>query len=469
MNFSLFNQNLLLLLCAVATALGVYLFLRYKLKWYFKRLPIILAIASVIIVFTQIETGNVTDSANELPTLFWLMVAPFAISFAYLVVVYASRLLEIHPSRQKKTARVLKAEHKLRQSRPHAWAIYPAASILIVVALLFSLTQINDYYRAYPTIGSIFGQVSNPGSDQNQVIVQYNPTQGGPAPQSSIEAFLTSLNAHTNGRLFKVSIPGTISGFNARSAYVYEPAIALANSSIKLPVLILLAGVPGGPGNWISGGALEATADAFAKQHDGITPIIFSVDDTGSAINDTECVNSARGNVETYLTVDVPNYIKSHFSVLPSANNWAIGGLSMGGMCAVMLALRHPNVYHDFLDFGGEIGPEIGTKEHTLTTLFYNSISDYNAHLPYNLLKARNAPWQYRGMGGFFADGNEDQSDVTSAEKKLYNISRSDGLNTVYETVDGKHTFEVWKENFKDALPWLSNQLGATECSADCY
>lgn len=427
-----------------------------------------LALAGILVVAIQIETGNVTDSGNELPTLFWLMITPFALSLAYLAVVSVSRLIEIRPSRQKKTAKVLRAEHKIKQARPLAHTVYPAASILVVVSLLFSLTQVNDYYRAYPTIGSLYGQVSNPGTNQDQVIVQYNPTQNGPAPQASIEAFLTSLNAHTNGKLFKVSIPGKVSGFDARSGYVYEPAIALADSSIKLPVLILLAGIPGGPVNWISGGGLEATADAFAKQHDGITPLIFSVDDTGSAINDTECVNSARGNVETYLAVDVPNYIKSHFSVLTSSNNWAIGGLSMGGMCAVMLALRHPNVYHDFLDFGGEIGPEIGTKAHTISTLFHNSISDYDAHLPYNLLKARNAPWQYRGMGGFFADGNEDQADVTGAEKKLYNLSRTDGLDTVYETVDGRHTFEVWKENFKDALPWLSNQLGATECSADC-
>src|SRR5580704_7627082 len=116
MNFSLFNQNLLLLLCAVATTLGVYLFLRYKLNWYYRRLPIILIIAGVLLAIIQLETGNVTDSANELPALFWLMVAPFTLSLAYLAVVYVSRLIEVHPSRRKKTARALKAEHKLRQS-----------------------------------------------------------------------------------------------------------------------------------------------------------------------------------------------------------------------------------------------------------------------------------------------------------------------------------------------------------------
>ena len=169
-----------------------------------------------------------------------------------------------------------------------------------------------------------------------------------------------------------MNIPGTVSKFNARGAYVYVPAVYSAVSDISLPLIVLSTGYPGLPENWLGSG-LEATMDQFAHLHDGITPLVFMVDDTGGLTNDTECVNSPRGNVETYLTTDVPNYIKSHFRVINNPDNWAIGGLSMGGMCSVMLTLLHPNVFHYFMDYSGEIGPEIGSKQKTVDVLFGGS------------------------------------------------------------------------------------------------
>jgi S-formylglutathione hydrolase FrmB len=204
--------------------------------------------------------------------------------------------------------------------------------------------------------------------------------------------------------------------------------------------------------------------DEFAQHHDGIAPLVFMVDNTGSLTNDTECVNSPRGNVETYLTTDVPDYIKAHFNVATGASHWAIGGLSLGGMCAVMLALRHPDVYSNFLDFGGEIGPEIGSQQTTIDKLFGGSEQNWAQHQPATLL----AQHKYNNMGGFFAVGAQDTRSLTDAAQQLSTASKEAGIDTLYEVIAGEHTFSTWQDAFKLSLPWVSNRLGSTECSVTC-
>jgi S-formylglutathione hydrolase FrmB len=344
----------------------------------------------------------------------------------------------------------------------HKHKIRILAGITTLASLLFVLVLVNSYYRFYPTLYAVFGKsnVQNLGASQDSVAIQYTAKASGTANTSSIEQSLDSLSKQpTSGKVFKLDIPGTTSKFIPRAAYVYEPAIASTLPNTKLPVIVLSAGFPGIPENWLGSG-LEQTMDAFAEKHKGITPIIFMIDNTGSLTNDTECVNSPHGQVETYMTTDVPNYIKSHFSVSANPANWAIGGLSMGGMCSIMLTLRHPDVYHYFDDIAGEIGPEVGSQQKTIDDLFGGSTAAWTAHQPDLLLKSHT----YNGLGGFFGVGRDDTLEVTDAEHTLYSDAEQAGVQSVYEDIAGQHTFDVWQQLFKDSLPWLSNRIGATVC-----
>jgi enterochelin esterase-like enzyme len=323
----------------------------------------------------------------------------------------------------------------------------------------YSLILINGYYSFYPTIGSVFniGVVA----DTSPKILSADTKNI--AKTGTIEGSLYAKPAPTAGVVKSLSIPGKVSKFKARGAYVYIPAIATRSTNIKLPVIVLTAGYPGLPSNWLGSG-LQATMNQFAKLHHGITPYVFMVDNTGSVTNDTECVNSPRGNVETYLTTDVPNYIKAHYDVGGSSSQWAIGGLSLGGTCSFMLALRHPNVYNNFLDFGGENGPEVGSEQTTIAALFNGSQQAFNDHQPLLLLQEHTYP----GMNAFFGDGDQDSPALITGLKQAYQASKADGISSVFEEVVGGHTFPVWQQLLKDSLPWISNRLGATTCTTVC-
>ena len=344
--------------------------------------------------------------------------------------------------------------------------LWRAATATAVFSLLFTLLLINNYYRFFPTLGQVFNKNNVTKFDQtNQTVyLKFGSSKNGVNSGASLEQSITSVAEEpTKGTVLSLNIPGTISKFHPRGAFVYLPAFYNNSTHVSLPVIVLLPGYPGLPENWLGSG-LQNTMDQFARHHYGITPIVFMVDDAGSLTNDTECVDSSRGNVETYLSVDVPKYIKSNFNVDMTPDHWAIGGLSMGGTCSIMIALRHQDVYHYFLDFGGESGPEVGSKEKTISELFAGSEYNWQQHQPGNLLSTH----QYSGMGGFFGVGKEDERSVTNAAAQLSQQSQRAGIETVYEVLQGQHTFDVWQEAFQISLPWVSNRIGATECASAC-
>jgi S-formylglutathione hydrolase FrmB len=454
MNFNLLSQNFILIICSISTGLALYLFMQLpkgrkqkrgkKAKrendlLYLKLVCATLA-GSLIISYILIVLASGL-SENTLPKSLIIMVVPFASSIILLTI-------------------------SLWKFKARLWRISLA---YIVVSMLFSLLLINGYYRFYPTIGEVFNKDSSVKlvpSKQTGLVIDFSHTLSSHITGESVEAGLTSVNnQETNGNIYGVNIPGTVSKFKARGAYVYVPAIYNKVPTINLPVVILTAGFPGAPESWIASG-MEDTLNKFAASHEGITPLVFSVDNTGSLTNDTECVNSPRGNVETYLTTDVPSYIKEHFRTINSPNNWAIGGLSMGGTCSIMLALRHQNIFHYFMDYGGELGPEIGSEQKTIDTLFNGSESQWAAHQPSLLLADKN--YKGLGLGGYFGYGTQDERAVTDGTSQLTTESQRAGIETISETVNGPHTFDVWEQLFKDSLPWVSNRIEATNCGSAC-
>ena len=376
------------------------------------------------------------DGADKLPGDIWLMALPTTVS---------SILLGLYVRRKHKRHIALSA-------------------CAVVCSIVFGLLLVNNYYRFYPTLYTVIGLQNRIKVIHDRETTTFQYAKDSKTQAHTIEEELYSPNFVTKGKITGVKIPGKVSKFNARDGWIYMPAIANGQTQLNLPVIVLMAGSPGSPVDWLNGGGVQATLDNFARLHHGITPIVVGVDPNGSQFADTECVNSPRGNVETYLAVDVPHYLKDHFNVSEDPAQWAIGGLSLGGTCGVMMVLRNPDVYHYFLDFGGEIAPEIGTESQTIKTLFGGSTELYEAHLPMQILQKG----KYPNLGGFFAAGKDDSAKLVENMQALYEQSKTSGLNSVIELVGGEHTFDVWQQSFRDAMPWISNQLGATACNNGC-
>jgi S-formylglutathione hydrolase FrmB len=320
------------------------------------------------------------------------------------------------------------------------WARHRTSKIALSVFLVVlvganALVEVNAYYGPYRTVGQALGYPALPSLD-----TRLRPS---------------------SGVVVAMDIPGQRSHFRARSAQVYVPPAWFARPTPRLPVVVLLHGTPGGPSDWVDSGRAVETADAWAHDHHGVAPIIVMPDINGALDADTECVDSVRGQAETYLSDDVPNFVRSRFVTRDQGRDWAVAGLSEGGSCAVTLALRHSSVYSTFADFGGLAGPRVGTTNDPAGTadgLFAGSQRAFDEHEPAEML----AHARFPGMGGWFAAGSADDEPLT-AVRQLSALSGPAGMDTHLMVIPGGHSFDVWQSAFAASLPWIAARLGIAD------
>jgi S-formylglutathione hydrolase FrmB len=256
-----------------------------------------------------------------------------------------------------------------------------------------------------------------------------------------------------------VTIPPTASHFATRPAYVYLPPAWFARDTPSLPTLVLLPGEPGSASDWSGDGDADNTADAFASTHHGLAPIIVMPDPDGFLTVDSECVNSRFGDAETYLVEDVPAFVRRQFHASSAPGSLAVGGLSAGGTCSVMLALRHPSVYPTFASFSGFASPQYQetTRAQTIDTLFDGSVESFAAHDPAQIL--RNG--HFEGVAGWFEVGAQDAEPLEAA-RHLQPAALRAGIATCILVRPGGHDFDLWSQALVDSFPWLSWRLGLT-------
>ncbi len=314
----------------------------------------------------------------------------------------------------------------------------------IIITLLVTLDAIDQQSGSFPTL---------------ERLVTLNPENVVETPQlAQIRAQVASTGKLPDqGVLIEVDIPPTASHFSTRPAYVYLPPAWFAKVTPSLPTLVLLPGEPGSASDWSDDGDADNTADAFASSHHGVAPIIVMPDPNGTKTVDSECVNSQFGEAESYLVDDVPAFVRTRFDASRAAGSLAIGGLSAGGTCSVMLALRHPTEYPTFASFSGFASPQWldTSRAQTIATLFGGSEQEFAAHDPIQLVQNGH----FTGVAGWFEVGDQDPQAVQAAHQ-LQPAALQAGIATCLLVRPGGHDFDLWSQALRDAFPWLAWRLG---------
>ncbi len=135
-------------------------------------------------------------------------------------------------------------------------------------------SQINIYFAYYPTVGALTGSEAEVSALTGAA---QRPSQAVTTPV--VERWTGP--ATGTSQVVTATIPGTVSGFTARDAYIYLPPAYTSPSPPLLPVLILVSGQPGGPQDWITAGNLQAQLDQFAAANNGLAPVAVVVDPNG--------------------------------------------------------------------------------------------------------------------------------------------------------------------------------------------
>lgn len=324
--------------------------------------------------------------------------------------------------------------------RPRRTAAVAAA----VLTLLVALGKVDQQTGTFPTVGRL-------------VTLDPEDVVGGPQLQQIRTEVAATGHLPSEGVITQVVIPPRASHFATRPAYVYLPPAWFARATPSLPTLVLLPGEPGSAADWSDDGDADTTADDFARSHHGVAPIIVMPDPNGFATVDSECVDSRFGNAETYLVQDVPAYARTALHASTRPGSMAIGGLSAGGTCSVMLALRHPGVFPTFASYSGFAAPQYEETSRSQTThiLFGGSTQAFDEHDPALLLRRGH----FDGVAGWFEVGDQDSQPVRAA-RTLQPAAQAAGIATCLLIRPGGHDFDLWSQALADSFPWLAWRLG---------
>ncbi|MCE0766302.1 esterase family protein [Pseudonocardia kujensis] len=434
-----------------AAVLLVALVRRAGRRWYLVWLPVaaVVGLAASLLVREQVTADGLTD--DPAPVVLWIWIG-VAVGAAVVAVVGWRRT---------------------------PWWRRTLSILAVPLAVLCVASVLNQWVGYYPTVQEAWGAAT-----------------AGPLPDEVDDAQLASLaSASTrpaHGALLGVDIPATASGFTHREEYVYLPPAWFTGSDHHpaLPALMMVGGEFNTPADWIRTGNALDVVDGYAAAHGGLTPILVFVDSGGSFNNDTQCVNGPRGNSADHLTEDVRPSVVSRFGASAEPASWGVVGWSMGGTCAVDLAVMHPELFGTFEDIAGDLGPAVGGKDETISRLYGGNAAAWARFDPLTVLAAhgryadtagwfedssgggpgsgpggrpgfafRGGPRRPTGSGfGGQADPGAEGSEPQEAAQ-LCTAMTAQGIACTLHTTPGGHTWQVAATSFADAFPWLVGRV----------
>jgi enterochelin esterase-like enzyme len=226
---------------------------------------------------------------------------------------------------------------------------------------------------------------------------------------------------------------------------VYLPPDYFTNENRRYPVLYMLHGAGGDYTEW---------SDSFLPQRvDGmimsglIQPMIVVMPDGGGR---TYWANWSDGGPRwsDYVAQDVVGTIDTRFRTIPYRTSRAIGGLSMGGLGALQIAIHNPDVF----SVVGAHSPSIRLDPDP--DMWYLSGQSWFENDPIWLIRHREGAERI----SYWVDVGTDDWWRPNIEE-LRTTMLDTGLNLTYRVFYGTHEADYWIEHVPDYLAFYSDML----------
>ena len=219
---------------------------------------------------------------------------------------------------------------------------------------------------------------------------------------------------------------------------VYTPANYDPARKPAYPVLYLMHGWGGDADAWVNVGHADMMldrmiADGRAKPMIVVMPLSYG--DMSFLTNgfevwrDQEQISNNVNLFESALLKEIMPQVEKNYNVAKDREHRAIAGLSMGGLEALTIGLRHPERFASIGGFSSSIFPVAGP----------------------DLMKLDPKKEDLRLL--WIACGAED--DLASINRIFEMHMREEGLPVTAIETPGRHEWAVWRDNFRHFVPLL--------------
>ncbi len=235
----------------------------------------------------------------------------------------------------------------------------------------------------------------------------------------------------------------------------------------SFPVVYLLHGLGDDETSWLEYGQISQYAGKAVKEKE-IVPMIFVMPQGYR----TYYVNDYKGSFlyQDMFVKELVPFIDSLFRTIPVREKRAVLGYSMGGFGAMILPLKHAEVFgvsvplsmsvrtddqYKTEDAGGwdeqwgRLFGEPGFKDSARITDYYRQNS------PFHLLSQMH-PEIFKNLRIFMDNGDKEQT-LCRSNEELHILMRKLGIPHEYRVRNGGHSFEYWCSALPDAMNFISD------------
>jgi enterochelin esterase-like enzyme len=235
----------------------------------------------------------------------------------------------------------------------------------------------------------------------------------------------------------------------------------------SFPVVYLLHGLGDDETSWLEYGQISQYADKAVNDKE-IIPMIFVMPQGFR----TYYVNDYKASFlyqDMFVNELVP-FIDSLFRTIPEKGKRAVMGYSMGGFGAMILPLKHPEMFgvsvplsmsvrtddqYKTEDAGGwdeqwgRLFGEPGFKDSARITEYYRQNS------PFHVLP-KMQPEIFKNLRIYMDNGDKEQT-LCRSNEELHILMRRLGIPHEYRVRNGGHSFEYWCTALPDAMNFISD------------
>ncbi|MFD5427248.1 alpha/beta hydrolase [Streptomyces sp. NPDC127084] len=294
------------------------------------------------------------------------------------------------------------------------------------------------------------------------------PSKGSKEPELAPETMLptgpkaefTTQNTIDDGtRIGVTTLHGAKSGFTGK-VWVWAPKQYFDPKYARsgFPVLIALPGGNGYPNNYWMGTDLKLQSSISEWSEEGkslpfiVVMPVLNPDDKyyydGSDI-------PGQPKMGTWMTEDVPAFVKANFRTFKSRDGWAFMGSSSGAFVGLKSVLKHPDKFKAVIASGPDIVPD--------SPLWEGHETERRANDPERLARALGAKPDTAENAVYLAiQAGSEESGLAKAKAFVRDYTKGPVKTRLQVIQDGGHNAKTYVKGMGDgSIQWISEHMQA--------